>query len=237
WTPFVGMFIARISRGRTIRQFIAGVILIPSVVSLVWFAIFGGAAISAQQAGTDLASGGQEEKLFGLLQSFPVGSVLSVVAMLLVAIFFVSGADAASVVMGTISQRGSIEPSRGIVVFWGTVMGAIAAIMLLVGGDDALTGIQNITIIMALPFVIIMVLLCVALWKDLRSDPLIRRQVRAGQAVEQAVDYGMTAHAGDFILNVKPKTRTDATHEAEARGGHTILPGEPGPVPVDRDRS
>ncbi|MFR9807024.1 BCCT family transporter [Pseudonocardia sp. RS010] len=229
WTPFVGMFIARISRGRTIRQFIAGVILIPSVVSLVWFAIFGGAAISAQQAGNDLAAGGQEEKLFGLLQSFPVGSVLSVVAMLLVAIFFVSGADAASVVMGTISQKGSIQPGRGIVIFWGTVMGAIAAIMLLVGGDDALTGIQNITIIMALPFVIIMVLLCVSLWKDLRSDPLIRRQVRAGKAVEQAVHYGMTAHQGQFVLNVKPMTATDAVHQAEARGGHTVLPGEPGP--------
>ncbi|GAA2898650.1 BCCT family transporter [Pseudonocardia halophobica] len=230
WTPFVGMFIARISRGRTIRQFIAGVILIPSVVSLVWFAIFGGAAISAQQAGQDLASGGQEEKLFGLLQSFPLGTLLSVVAMLLVAIFFVSGADAASVVMGTISQKGSIEPGRGIVIFWGTVMGAIAAIMLMVGGDDALTGIQNITIIMALPFVVIMVLLCVSLWKDLRADPLIRRSVRAGEAVEQAVDYGMKAHAGDFILNVKPKSTADAAEQAEARGGHTILPGEPGPT-------
>jgi choline-glycine betaine transporter len=134
WTPFVGMFIARISRGRSIKQFIAGVILIPSVVSLVWFAIFGGAAISQQQAGNDLASASTEGQLFGLLQSYPIGAVLAVVAMLLVAIFFVSGADAASVVMGTISQKGSIEPGRGIVIFWGTVMGAIAAIMLLVGG-------------------------------------------------------------------------------------------------------
>jgi len=230
WTPFVGMFIARISRGRTIRQFIAGVILIPSVVSLIWFAIFGGAAISAQQAGNDLASASTEGQLFGLLQSYPLGVVLSVVAMLLVAIFFVSGADAASVVMGTLSQRGSIEPSRGIVIFWGAVMGAIAAVMLLVGGSDALSGIQNITIIMALPFVIVMVLLCVSLYKDLRHDPLIRRETKAAEAVEQAVDYGMAAHDGDFILNVKPKSTADGVHEAEARGGHTILPGEPGPA-------
>ena len=225
WTPFVGMFIARISRGRTIKQFITGVILIPSTVSLIWFAIFGGAAIAQQQAGNDLASAGTEEQLFGLLQSFPLGSVLSVVAMLLVAIFFVSGADAASVVMGTLSQKGSIEPSRGIVIFWGTVMGAIAAVMLLIGGKDALAGIQNITIIMALPFVIIMVLLCVALYKDLRNDPLIRRDDRSQEAIEQAVEYGMKEHDGDFVLNVKPLTMDEGADEANARG-HTVLPGD-----------
>ena len=159
WTPFVGMFIARISRGRTIRQFVAGVILIPSVVSLLWFAIFGGAAINLQRSGTDLASRPIEGQLFGLLDTMPLGAVLGVIAMLLVAIFFVSGADAASIVMGTLSQRGTIHPSRSVVVFWGAVMGAIAAIMLLVGGGegDALSGIQNITIIMAAPFVVVMV--------------------------------------------------------------------------------
>ncbi|MCW0213064.1 MAG: BCCT family transporter [Pseudonocardia sp.] len=225
WTPFVGMFIARISRGRTIKQFITGVILIPSTVSLVWFAIFGGAAISQQQAGNDLASAGTEGQLFGLLQSYPLGTVLAVLAMLLVAIFFVSGADAASVVMGTISQRGSIEPGRGIVIFWGAVMGAIAAVMLLVGGDKALSGIQNITIIMALPFVIIMVLLCVALYKDLRNDPMIKKEDRAGEAIEQAVEYGMTQHDGDFVLNVKPMSMEEGADEARARG-RTVLPGD-----------
>ena len=154
WTPFVGMFIARISRGRTIRQFIAGVVLIPSVVSLLWFAIFGGAAINLQRSGTDLASRSTEEQLFGLLDTMPLGAVLGVIAMLLVAIFFVAGADAASIVMGTLSQRGTIHPTRGVVVFWGATMGAIGAIMLVVGGGegDALAGIQNITIIMAAPF-------------------------------------------------------------------------------------
>ena len=204
WTPFVGMFIARISRGRTIKQFVAGVILIPSAVSLVWFAIFGGAAISLQRAGTDLASQSTEGQLFGLLQAYPLGSALSVLAMLLIAIFFVSGADAASVVMGTLSQRGSIHPSRGIVVFWGVVMGAIAAIMLLVGGSEALSGIQNVTIIMAVPFALVMVLLCFGLMKDLRQDPLMLRSDRSQQVVEQAVDYGTQQHGDDFFLNVKP---------------------------------
>jgi choline/carnitine/betaine transport len=204
WTPFVGMFIARISRGRTIKQFVAGVILVPSAVSLVWFAIFGGAAISLQRAGADLASASTEGQLFGVLQAYPLGAALGVIAMVLIAIFFVSGADAASVVMGTLSERGSIHPSRGVVVFWGVVMGGIAAVMLLVGGDDGLTGIQNLTIIMGAPFGLVMVLLCVALTKDLRRDPLMRRDDRSQQAVEQAVDYGLETYGDRFVLNVKP---------------------------------
>jgi choline/carnitine/betaine transport len=206
WTPFVGMFIARISRGRTIKQFVVGVLLIPSVVSLVWFAIFGGAAIDLQRSGTDLASASVEGQLFGLLHSMPLGGVLSVLAMLLVAIFFVSGADAASVVTGTLSQRGSISPHRWVVVFWGVVMGAIAAIMLAIGAgqDEALTGIQNITIISAAPFAIVMVALCIALAKDLHNDPLMRRDRRAVAAVEQAVDHGTKTYGDEFVVAVKP---------------------------------
>jgi choline/carnitine/betaine transport len=205
WTPFVGMFIARISRGRTIRQFITGVILVPSMVSLVWFAIFGGAAINLQRTGTDLASRPTEAQLFGVLKSLPLGGTLSVIAMLLVAIFFVSGADAASIVMGTLSQRGTMHPTRPVVVFWGAVMGTIAVIMLLVGGDEALNGIQNITIIMAAPFAIVMILLCVSLMKDLRSDPLVQRDNRSREKIESAVDYGHSRYGDHFHLRVDPK--------------------------------
>ena len=120
WTPFVGMFIARISRGRTIRQFVTGVLLVPSLVSLVWFCIFGGAAIDLQKNGTDIAgAGGLESQLFTTLQAYPLATAASVLVMVLVAIFFVSGADAASIVMGTLSERGTIEPSRPVVIFWG----------------------------------------------------------------------------------------------------------------------
>jgi choline/carnitine/betaine transport len=205
WTPFVGMFIARISRGRSIKQFVVGVLLIPSAVSLLWFAIFGGAAINLQRSGTDLAAQSTEGQLFGLLNSMPLGGLLSILAMLLVAIFFVSGADAASIVMGTLSQKGTIEPQRWIVVFWGVVMGAIAAIMLIIGAGkgDALTGIQNITIIMAAPFALVMVALCVALAKDLHDDPLMRRDRRATTAVEQAVDHGTKTYGDEFIVSVK----------------------------------
>ncbi len=206
WTPFVGMFIARISRGRTIRQFVTGVLLVPSLVSLVWFAIFGGAAIHIQQAGTDL--GGKatpESQLFGMLDQLPLATVTSIVVMLLVAIFFVSGADAASIVMGTLSERGTLEPSRWTVVFWGVAMGGVAAVMLLIGGDSALTGLQNITIVAALPFVVVMIGLSFALVKDLRGDPLMVRRQYGAAAVEHAVVQGVTKHGDEFSIAVQEK--------------------------------
>jgi choline/carnitine/betaine transport len=204
WTPFVGMFIARISRGRTIRQFVTGVLLVPSLVSLAWFAIFGGSAIKIQMDGTDLyGSGGVEAQLFGLLEQFPLATASSVLVMVLVAIFFVSGADAASIVMGSLSQRGAIEPSRLPVIFWGVVMGGVAAVMLLIGGDTALDGLKNITIVAAVPFVFVMVGLCVALVKDLSEDPLIVRAQYARRAVHDAVVAGVTEHGDDFVIPVE----------------------------------
>ncbi|WP_235547373.1 MULTISPECIES: BCCT family transporter [unclassified Nocardioides] len=206
WTPFVGMFIARISRGRTIRQFVTGVLLVPSVVSLVWFCIFGGAAIKLQQTGTDIAGAGGgkiESQLFNTLDAYPLATVTTIIVMVLVAIFFVSGADAASIVMGTLSERGSQEPRRRTVVFWGVATGSVAAVMLLVGGSNALNGLQSITIVAALPFVVVMLALCVSLMKDLRSDPLMVRRKYAAEAVEQAVVTGVTAHGDDFVIAVE----------------------------------
>ncbi|WP_243057669.1 BCCT family transporter [Nocardioides sp. SR21] len=205
WTPFVGMFIARISRGRTIRQFVTGVLLVPSLVSLVWFCIFGGAAINLQQTGRDIAGAGDgavESQLFTTLEAYPWATLTSVLVMVLVGIFFVSGADAASIVMGTLSERGTQHPSRPTVIFWGVATGAVAAVMLLVGGDDALTGLQNITIVAALPFVLVMIGLAVALVKDLRTDPLMVRRKYAEEAVVQAVVTGVTAHGDDFVIAV-----------------------------------
>jgi len=190
WTPFVGMFIARISRGRTIRQFIIGVIAVPSVVSLIWFAIFGGAAMDMQaKDGIDIAgTGSSEAATFTMLENLPWFLPAAIIVMILVSIFFVSGADAASVVMGTLSQRGSVEPKKGIVIFWGVVMGAVAAVMLIVGGEDALSGLQNLTILIAVPFVFVMIGLCVAVWMDLRRDPLILKEDEMRRSLEEIHD-------------------------------------------------
>ncbi|MDK3255367.1 BCCT family transporter [Blastococcus capsensis] len=221
WTPFVGMFIARISRGRTVRQFVTGVLLVPSVVSLIWFAIFGGAGIGAQRSGADIAGEGTPEaQLFGVLETYPLATVMTVLVMVLVAIFFVSGADAASIVMGSLSERGTIEPSRKIVVFWGLVMGTVAAIMLLVG-EEALTGLQNITIVAALPFAFVMVGLAVSLAKDLRSDPLILRRTVAVEAIQQAVVEGITRHGDDFVLVVESAPDADRDGVPDTASGTT----------------
>ncbi|WP_420717870.1 BCCT family transporter [Streptomyces sp. H27-S2] len=208
WTPFVGMFIARISRGRTIRQFIGGVILVPSSVSLVWFAVFGGTAMKLQESGELGRETTPEGQLFGVLQQFPVPTVMSLLVMVLVAIFFVSGADAASIVMGTLSQKGVFEPARLVVVFWGVVTGAVAAIMLLIGNGkgDALAGLQNLTILVAAPFTLVMIGMCVALMRDLRRDPLIVRGEMGEEAVAQAVVAGHKEYDGDFEIRIGPGT-------------------------------
>ncbi|TWD83932.1 choline/carnitine/betaine transport [Kribbella amoyensis] len=205
WTPFVGMFIARISRGRTIRQFVTGVLLVPSLVSLLWFCIFGGAAIHTQRTGTDLAGQSTAEgQLFGLLDQLPLTSITTILVVVLVAIFFVSGADAASIVMGTLSERGAIEPKKPLVIFWGVLTGAVAAVMLLVGGggEEALAGLRDLTIVAALPFALVMVGLAVALAKDLRTDPLMLRNAIGSEAVEAAVIEGVSTHGEDFTLVV-----------------------------------
>jgi choline/carnitine/betaine transport len=207
WTPFVGMFIARISRGRTIRQFVTGVLIVPSLVSLVWFAVFGGTAIDIQRRTGDLVDKAgavdTDSALFAVLDHLPVAAASTVLVMVLVGIFFVSGADAASVVMGTLSERGSLEPSRRTVVFWGSVMGAVAAIMLVVGGDDALTGLQQVTIVAAVPFVLVMAALCVSLSKDLQTDPMVVRGRLGREMVESAVVTGVEEHDGEFVLVVE----------------------------------
>ncbi|MEV8314230.1 BCCT family transporter [Streptomyces sp. NPDC059900] len=206
WTPFVGMFIARISRGRTIRQFVGGVILVPSTVSLIWFAVFGSSAMKVAEGGGLADESTAEGQLFGLLHEYPIATVTSLLVMILVGIFFVSGADAASIVMGTLSQKGALEPGKLVVVFWGVVTGAVAAIMLLIGdgSGNALTGLQNLTILVAAPFVLVMIGMCVALMRDLRHDPLIVRGEHGTEAVEKAVIAGHEQYDGDFEIRIGP---------------------------------
>jgi choline/carnitine/betaine transport len=217
WTPFVGMFIARISRGRTIREFVTGVLVVPSLVSLVWFAIFGGAAIAAMRGGANLNPDAFNTALFQLLGEYPLVGITTVLVMLLVGIFFVSGADAASIVMGTLSERGTTEPSRPTVIFWGVLTGAVAAVMLIVGGSNALTSLQNITIAASLPFVLVMVGLMFSLVKDLRNDPLMLRTERANELVEQAVIQGVSEHDNEFSLVVEPENGDSDDRDRDSR--------------------
>ena len=134
WAPFVGTFIARISKGRTIREFVLGVLLLPAAVSLIWFVIFGGTAIYlslAQGIGiVEAVEASQASALFALLDQFPLAGIISTAVMALIVLWFVSGADAGAVVMGILCSRGSANPPRLITAFWG-IVAALAAAMLL----------------------------------------------------------------------------------------------------------
>ena len=171
WTPFVGMFIARISKGRTIRQFVVFVILVPSFVSFIWFSILGGAAFNLQiNEGKDmkaLLDAGLETTLFGTLRSFPLATIMVTLAVFLIAIFFVTGADSASIVMGMLSQRGTEEPQRSMVIFWGVATGAVATVLLFANGLSAL---QTAVIIVGFPFLFVLLGLCFSLFKSLRAE-------------------------------------------------------------------
>ncbi|MFR9780532.1 BCCT family transporter [Micromonospora sp. MS34] len=179
WAPFVGTFIARISRGRTVRQFLIGVLLVPSGASAVWFAVMGGSALRTQATGTrDLVAdvgASSEQALFGLLDALPLATLTSVVAMVLVGLYFVTSADSASLVLGSLTSRGALRPHRGVVVLWGVLIGAVAAALLLAGGLAAL---QQATILVALPFVVVMLGLAVALVREMAVDPAVRPAVR-----------------------------------------------------------
>ncbi|MFD3514969.1 BCCT family transporter [Streptomyces sp. NPDC058657] len=172
WAPFVGTFIARISRGRTIREFLIGVLLVPSGATVVWFCVMGGSAIRLDQTGVaDMASSakeGAEASLFALLEALPLGTVTACIAMLLVMTYFVTSADSASLVMGSLTSRGALHPPTWLVVLWGVLMAAVAAGLLVAGGLNSL---QTATILVALPFVLVMLGLCWALIKELREDP------------------------------------------------------------------
>jgi len=197
WTPFVGMFIARISKGRTIREFVIYVIAVPSLVSFVWFSIMAGAAFDVQLSGARdlgavLVEEGTESALFTTLREYPIASVTVVLAVFLIAIFFITGADSASIVMGMLSQHGEEEPKRWLVVFWGVAQGAVASILLWSGGLGAL---QTLVIIVAGPFMLVIVAMCVSLVKSLRAEPYESTlPARVRRAVLHAQKYDLVVH-------------------------------------------
>lgn len=201
WTPFVGMFIAKISRGRTLREFVTVVIVVPSIVCALWFLIFGGAAMFQDLAGLGLsASGSPEAMLFDLLRNLPLGTVTMLLAMLSIVVFFVTSADSASIVMSSMTQRGQPEPSPRITITWGVLLGATATSLLLAGGQNALSGLQSIMVVSALPFSLVLIGMMLAWSKELRFDPYLLRRHYAQAAIAQGVRLGIAVHGDDFVF-------------------------------------
>ncbi len=168
WAPFVGVFIARVSRGRTIREFVVYVLLAPSLISFIWFTTFGGAAITTELSGlVSISSLSPEESLFGVLETYPLSMVSSILAILIIVTFFVTSADSGTFVLGMMTTNGSLDPSRGIKVIWGIYLSITALALLYSGG---LLALQNTMIIAALPFSIIMGFMVISLMKALKQE-------------------------------------------------------------------
>lgn len=204
WAPFVGVFVARISRGRTLRQYVSVVLLAPTVICVLAFSIFGGTAIWLQRSGTDVAGAASpEDMLFRVLDALPFSQVTPIAIMVLLAVFFITSADSATLVMASMSQQGKPEPDRKIVIFWGVALAGVAAVMLAVGGSDALQGLQDLVTVAALPFAIILLALIPAFLRDLSTDPLSLRYRYARTALDNAVRQGMGDHGDDFALEVR----------------------------------
>lgn len=205
WSPFVGIFIARISRGRTIRQFILGTILIPSVMLFVAFGVMGGTSIWMYREGYDGMSAdlAPPEVFFAVVDNMPYVQWLPYLIIVVLAIFFITSADSASVVMGILSTRGNLNPSPWVVVFWGLVMAGIAVVMLLLSDATALAGLQQLVIVTAVPFAVVMLLIIVAWIRDLRTDPYTLRHRYAETAMKNAVVQGVRRYGDDFTLTVR----------------------------------
>ncbi|AOX06719.1 glycine/betaine ABC transporter [Corynebacterium sp. NML98-0116] len=173
WSPFVGTFLARISRGRTIREFCLGVMLIPAGLSTVWFAIFGGTAIKFEQDGRSIyGEGTSEEQLFNLLHQLPGGFYIGIFAVILLGTFFITSADSASTVMASMSQNGKSDANPWIAAVWGLGTAFVGLTLLIAGGSDALGALQSVTIVAATPFLLILILLMFAIVKDVSNDTI-----------------------------------------------------------------
>lgn len=174
WGAFVGVFLAKISRGRTIRQFIIGVLGVPSLVFFIWFTVFGGTAIHSDMNGDGsigkAATADVNSAFFAMLAELPLTSITSAITIILVVLFFVSGADANTYVLSMLSTKGVLTPKRPVLVVWGAVTGITAIVLLLAGGLAAL---QQAVILSAAPFTVIIVLLAISLMIELRRDPEI----------------------------------------------------------------
>ncbi|NLK58121.1 MAG: BCCT family transporter [Tissierellia bacterium] len=173
WAPFTGVFIARISRGRTIREFVAGVLFVPAIVSFIWFSIFGGISFSVAAEVALEAVKSTSTAFFVVMHEIPLGAALSFVAIILLFTFFITSANSATFVLGMLTQHGDLEPDNKRKTVWGILQAALA-LSLMIGSANGLQMLQTISIIAAFPFTFIMLFTMVALYKALQTDESLK---------------------------------------------------------------
>jgi choline/glycine/proline betaine transport protein len=215
WAPFVGMFIARVSKGRTVREFVLGVLVLPSLFSFVWLATFGGSALWVELLGgggiaSAVTNQGQTVAMFALLNQFPLGAISGLLATLLVITFFVTSSDSGSLVVDHLTSGGKHDVPKNQRIFWAVAEGAIAATLLIGGGLSAL---QTAAITTGLPFAVVMCLMCYTIYLGLSNEYEILMSERFADRVEQAASRDDTdvTNAEDPVTS--RITRTDIDSE------------------------
>ncbi len=170
WSPFVGIFIARISRGRTIKEFILGVLLVPTILTFLWISVFGGSAIYQELTGnstiTQAVKNDVATAIYYLLEQYPLTKIASGLTVVLVASFFVTSSDSGSFVVDTLTSGGRHDAPKGQKIFWASMEGLVAAVLLIGGG---LTALQTASILTGLPFALIIIVMCYSFYKSLKK--------------------------------------------------------------------
>ncbi|SDL81569.1 BCCT family transporter [Sediminibacillus halophilus] len=224
WAPFMGLFIARISRGRTIREFMAGVLIVPSLLAIIWFTTFGGTALNVEMFGSggiaELVTGDVELALFATLGELPLSMITNVLAILLILIFFITSADSASYVLGAMTSKGSLAPTMAAKLVWGFLIAGTASVLLLSGGGG-LDALQTASIIAALPFAIIMLLMVIAILmmfsKDLQLEGNRKRKRRISKIKtefrEELLDDVKTEVYDEMYEEIKQEVKTEMKDE------------------------
>lgn len=227
WSPFVGMFVARISRGRTVRQFIAGVIALPTIVSILWFSIFGraGFELENEQPGIltePVVEGGDPSPaLFILLEQYPLTTLVSVFALFVIMIFFVTSIDSAAMVMDMMSTGEENKAPTFYRVLWGVMIGAVAAALLLISGETALEALQSAVIVIGVPFFFLHFVMMYSLVKGMSDDHMavrkpVTRQWKKTDTPEK-LEKHEAAPAPGYDEEGNELPRFEYTHDEEGR--------------------
>src|SRR5690606_14296036 len=191
WSPFVGSFVARVSRGRTIRELIVGVLIIPPLISCLWIAVFGGSALYFDlNKGTTIAEAVDTDltvALFMMLDQLPLTTIASFLGIALIFIFLITSSDTATFIMASMTSHGTMDPSNRLKVIWGVLIAAIASVLLFSGGLEAL---QTASLISALPFTVVMLLLIVSFIKMIRHEvpPVTKRDARRYKRIMEQIE-------------------------------------------------
>jgi choline/glycine/proline betaine transport protein len=216
WSPFVGMFIARISKGRTVREFISGVLVLPVLFSFLWFAALGGTALNMELtgatagtiAGPMIEQGlGTEVAMFAMFSQMPGTLILSAVAILLTSTFFITSSDSGSLVIDHLTSGGKHDAPVTMRIFWAVTEGAVAATLLLAGGSQALNALQAAAITTGLPFAFILVFMMYAIWKGLETEYQVLESQEFQDRVEEMAEEGelvIDRAGGEVVTDISP---------------------------------